>query len=357
MERWSFHSRDADATRRLGAALGRSVGAQGLVIALVGPLGAGKTVFVKGLAEGLGVDPRVVSSPTFVIAQQYAVPEGPETLHHVDLYRLESAGELDAIGFDDMLAPGQVDAVEWSDRFPEALGRERLEIRFEGPSAEEEAAARAGTPWRGRRAEVFAHGEAARRVIADWAERAEIGAARGQGVVASPEMRALVVLLIAAAAFLVGRWGETRPDAHASAHAHASAPASAHAPGARCASPVEVAADRLGSLRIACGADGRTRGRPLRGIARWLDGRPVDANLASAALLERLPGIGPVRARRWVETRSAAPFESLRDLERVPGIGPRTRQALAPWLAVPSGVGRARAGQGAPAASRAESSG
>ena len=75
MTPWSFVSPDAEATRAIGRELGRAIGADGLVLALVGPLGAGKTVFVKGLAEGLGVEPRAVSSPTFVIAQQYAVPE------------------------------------------------------------------------------------------------------------------------------------------------------------------------------------------------------------------------------------------------------------------------------------------
>jgi len=134
MQTWIFDSPDAVHTIEAGAELGRSIGASGLAIALIGPLGAGKTVFVKGLATGLGIDPRVVSSPTFVIAQQYVLPSGPETLHHVDLYRLESSMELESIGFYDMLAPGQVAAVEWADRFPEVLGHEYLSIEFEGPS-------------------------------------------------------------------------------------------------------------------------------------------------------------------------------------------------------------------------------
>ena len=90
MASWTCNSANPEDTHAMGRALGQSIGADGLAIALVGPLGAGKTVFVRGLAEGLGVEPRSVSSPTFVIAQQYAVPQGPETLHHVDLYRLGS---------------------------------------------------------------------------------------------------------------------------------------------------------------------------------------------------------------------------------------------------------------------------
>ena len=77
---WTFVSRDPEETRAIARELGRAVGSDGAVLALIGPLGSGKTVFVKGLAEGLGVDPRGVSSPTFVIAQQYAVPEDEFTL-------------------------------------------------------------------------------------------------------------------------------------------------------------------------------------------------------------------------------------------------------------------------------------
>ena len=65
MASWTFVSRDPDETRAIARELGRAIGADGAVLALIGPLGAGKTVFVKGLAEGLGVDPRGVSSPTF----------------------------------------------------------------------------------------------------------------------------------------------------------------------------------------------------------------------------------------------------------------------------------------------------
>jgi tRNA threonylcarbamoyladenosine biosynthesis protein TsaE len=98
MQTWAFDSPDAERTLERGVELGRSISAAGLAIELIGPLGAGKTVFVKGLATGLGVDARSVSSPTFVIAQQYRLATGPESLHHVDLYRLESESELESIG-------------------------------------------------------------------------------------------------------------------------------------------------------------------------------------------------------------------------------------------------------------------
>jgi tRNA threonylcarbamoyl adenosine modification protein YjeE len=97
------------------------------MIALVGPLGAGKTLFVKGLAEGLQVAPELVSSPTFVIANEYPIG-GARVLAHVDLYRIESESELFGTGFLDWLVPGNVVAVEWSDRLPEALPADRLTL-------------------------------------------------------------------------------------------------------------------------------------------------------------------------------------------------------------------------------------
>ena len=102
------------------------------MISLVGPLGAGKTAFVKALAEGLGLDPRVVGSPTFVIACEYPLPDG-RRLGHVDLYRVGGEDELYAAGFLDLLVPDVVLAVEWGDRIPEALPADHLELRMERP--------------------------------------------------------------------------------------------------------------------------------------------------------------------------------------------------------------------------------
>jgi tRNA threonylcarbamoyladenosine biosynthesis protein TsaE len=129
-----------EVARRLGAATlavdeTREIG---LVIGLRGPLGAGKTEWVKGLAEGLGVDAKLVASPTFVIASEYP---GARPLAHVDFYRLESEGELEATGFVDLLDPGHVIAVEWSDRFPDALPSDRVEVAIDR-AAEDPAALR-----------------------------------------------------------------------------------------------------------------------------------------------------------------------------------------------------------------------
>lgn len=148
-------SRSPEETRSHAAALARAARG-GLVVALVGPLGSGKTVFAKGLAEGLGIDPRRVASPTFVIASEYPVEgEGLSRFVHADLYRLERAEELEAAGLLDWLDPHTLLAVEWADRFPEALPDDRLEVRFGGgPGA--------------RVLEVEARGPAAAAVLERW---------------------------------------------------------------------------------------------------------------------------------------------------------------------------------------------
>jgi len=84
----------------------------GSFVLLRGNLGAGKTVFVRGLAAGLGADADAVTSPTFVLIQQY---NGPIPLVHADLYRLESAAAVDDLGLDE-LGIGGVVAVEWAER-------------------------------------------------------------------------------------------------------------------------------------------------------------------------------------------------------------------------------------------------
>lgn len=100
------------------------------MLALVGPLGAGKTLFVQGLAEGLGIEGARVTSPTFVIAGEYTSRDG-RRLHHFDLYRVESAPDLEQAGFLDALEPGAVVAVEWADRFAEELPKDRLRLEIE----------------------------------------------------------------------------------------------------------------------------------------------------------------------------------------------------------------------------------
>lgn len=104
-------------TRAIAAALAPTL-APGAVILLSGDLGAGKTAFVRGLAEGLGLDPDDVTSPTFTLVHEYRGGRLP--LIHVDLYRLERA-ELDEIGLDQDLAATGMTAVEWSERLTRSI--------------------------------------------------------------------------------------------------------------------------------------------------------------------------------------------------------------------------------------------
>ena len=105
------------ATRAIAAALAPGL-LPGSVVLLSGDLGAGKTAFVRGLAEGLGIDPDEVTSPTFTLVHEYRGGRVP--LIHVDLYRLDRA-ELDEIGLDQDLAATGVTAVEWSERLARAI--------------------------------------------------------------------------------------------------------------------------------------------------------------------------------------------------------------------------------------------
>lgn len=119
-------------TMEVARALGRRL-APGAVVLLYGDLGAGKTAFVRGLAEGLGASPDEVSSPTFTLIQEYA---GPTRLYHVDLYRLEPA-EVDDLGLEELMAGDGVVAIEWADRLPRAIeGAIRVRIAGEGESRE-----------------------------------------------------------------------------------------------------------------------------------------------------------------------------------------------------------------------------
>ena len=138
-ERTSFevHMRSVDETISLGESLGRSfVG--GLQIGLVGPLGAGKTHLVKGMAAGNTTgDPGArasVTSPTFTLLHEYA---GRLRLYHADLYRLTDPGELIALGYDEWCTGDSVVVIEWADRFRSTLGDDVLwvELRRTGEAS------------------------------------------------------------------------------------------------------------------------------------------------------------------------------------------------------------------------------
>jgi tRNA threonylcarbamoyladenosine biosynthesis protein TsaE len=107
-----FNSHSPADTEALGEQFGRAV-KSGWVIALSGDLGAGKTQFVKGLARGMGISARV-HSPTFTLVAEYA--GGRLNLFHLDLYRLETAGNILSAGIEDFLQPNGVAVIEWAER-------------------------------------------------------------------------------------------------------------------------------------------------------------------------------------------------------------------------------------------------
>ena len=105
-------------TEALGERWGRAV-PSGLVLALSGDLGAGKTQLVKGLARGLGVTARV-HSPTFTLVNEYG--GGRWRLFHLDLYRLETPAQIRSAGVEEFLQPDGVAVIEWAERLGAELG-------------------------------------------------------------------------------------------------------------------------------------------------------------------------------------------------------------------------------------------
>ena len=122
-----FTSHNEKETEALGKKLALALPQGGVVIAMYGELGAGKTAFVRGLADGLGVEGRVVS-PTFTIVNEFY---GKRSLFHFDMYRLGSADELFDIGWEDYLSRGGVCAVEWSENVPEAFDGTEIRVSIE----------------------------------------------------------------------------------------------------------------------------------------------------------------------------------------------------------------------------------
>ena len=124
-------SQSEDDTAALGRELAATLSA-GDVLLLYGDLGAGKTAFVRGLAEGLGASRDEVSSPTFTLIQEYRGGRLP--LFHVDLYRIEDPREFDELGLDEIAEDGVL-AIEWADKYPRPPARAvRVSITHAGES-------------------------------------------------------------------------------------------------------------------------------------------------------------------------------------------------------------------------------
>lgn len=143
----------AQRTQAFARGLGERLRAGDLVI-LSGELGAGKTTFTQGLAEGLGVR-GPITSPTFVIARVHPSLVGRAPLVHVDAYRLGSLAELDDLDLDASVEDS-VTVVEWGEGKAEVLAGERLEVRIERPIAEDDARVITITAYGGEIAARFA---------------------------------------------------------------------------------------------------------------------------------------------------------------------------------------------------------
>lgn len=125
MEEWLLDS--PAATEELAFAIAQKMEAP-VMLALIGPMGAGKTHFAKGFARGLGYAGDV-TSPTFSIVQEYHGGRMP--LFHFDLYRMKSAAEVLALGWDDYFDQGAIVLVEWADLFPELWPKVVQQVRIE----------------------------------------------------------------------------------------------------------------------------------------------------------------------------------------------------------------------------------
>ena len=121
-------TRSAEETHLLGKRIGENIQA-GTVLALYGDLGSGKTVLVKGLGAGLHVpEDYIITSPTYTLINEYP---GRIRLLHVDLYRIDHAGEIEDTGLDDIFGHDVVAAVEWADRLGDDLPRNHIKIQIE----------------------------------------------------------------------------------------------------------------------------------------------------------------------------------------------------------------------------------
>ncbi len=133
----TFHLRDCEQTEQFGSVLGdllRSTSAHpgAIVVLLSGDLGAGKTTLVRGLANGLGADETSVASPTFTLRMDHRGCDRP--LVHIDGWRI-GPGDLESIGFDELLAGNAVIAVEWPERLADALPDRSIRLRIEHAQA------------------------------------------------------------------------------------------------------------------------------------------------------------------------------------------------------------------------------
>ena len=151
-----WESRSPNDTRRFGLLLGKLL-PPGLIVALNGELGSGKTQLVRAICEGLGIDTEQVNSPTFVLMQAY--PDGRLPVFHFDTYRLGDPDEFLAIGAEDYLHDeNALCLIEWAEKVDSVLQRDKLTINIRQTGQET------------RQFEVNSHGKAGELTVRSLAE-------------------------------------------------------------------------------------------------------------------------------------------------------------------------------------------
>ncbi len=129
------YSKNVSETVEIGRKLGTQL-KKGNVVAYFGPMGMGKTAFTHGLADGLGIDEKLVSSPTFALVHEYK--GSAHTLYHFDMYRISTWDDLYSTGYFDYLDAGEILAVEWSENIENALPDDAVKVYFSQGNAENE---------------------------------------------------------------------------------------------------------------------------------------------------------------------------------------------------------------------------
>ena len=127
MSRFTFEAASETQTERFGSALAETL-PPGTTVALVGTLGAGKTRLVQAIAAAWGIERAEITSPTFVLLQEY---HGRKTICHLDAYRVADDDEFLALGVDELFASDALVLIEWADRVRRCLPEDRIEIHIE----------------------------------------------------------------------------------------------------------------------------------------------------------------------------------------------------------------------------------
>jgi tRNA threonylcarbamoyladenosine biosynthesis protein TsaE len=126
----SFKTDSEEETIELGQRLALELPRRAVML-LIGNLGAGKTTLAKGIVSGLGAAPtEEVSSPTFTLIHEYGSSPSGARVFHIDLYRLDTPAQVATLGLDEIFERDAVVLIEWGERFPELMPKDRIEIRL-----------------------------------------------------------------------------------------------------------------------------------------------------------------------------------------------------------------------------------